>query len=318
LTISVCEDCKHFTYGCCKLEKRLVCVRSREKLLRQNALLANNTAPQGDNSIFPAVNPPPKTKHSRMHSESTKISSALNQPLNIVMLGASFAGLSIARAFLDTTLRQLRTTPNAPNYRLILISPSMHIYWNIDAPRALVALGLSSKMISSSRSNQASSATMGCRKLLSKGVPPRGTTMLVPSRLSFSAAQRRRSYTLNSALQVVPREGYRIIHSLQYQTHRGPRQYLTMLLSSRLDRPLTPTSSLHSSHTDTIAALMSIHSKLAAAKSIVVCGGETSGVETAGQLATYLNCSRRWPAGYLIANLKRIIILTSVACPPQR
>lgn len=64
---------------------------------------------------------------------------ASNEPLNIVVLGASFAGLSIAHHFLDHTLSRLRRTSVAPNYRLVVISPSTHIYWNIGAPRALVA-----------------------------------------------------------------------------------------------------------------------------------------------------------------------------------
>jgi NADH dehydrogenase FAD-containing subunit len=75
--------------------------------------------------------------------------------------------------------------------------------------------------------------------------------------------------------------------------------------------------SLHGPHTDTIAALTAIHSKLAAAKSIVVCGGGTSGIETAGQLATYLNYSRHWPVRRLIASPKKIILLTgSERCLP--
>jgi hypothetical protein len=115
---------------------------SREANYSENALLTANAATQaGDNCIFTAINPPPKG-HSRTASETTKLSSAMNQPLNIVVLGASFAGLSVAHAFLDTTLAQLRTTSTAPNYRLILVSPSTHIYWNIGTPRALVALGL--------------------------------------------------------------------------------------------------------------------------------------------------------------------------------
>ncbi|KAI7166180.1 hypothetical protein KC316_g7831 [Hortaea werneckii] len=64
------------------------------------------------------------------------------EPLNIAILGASFGGLSCAHHFLDYTISKLRTTSTAPNYRLIIISPSTHIYWNIGAPRALVGPGL--------------------------------------------------------------------------------------------------------------------------------------------------------------------------------
>jgi len=51
------------------------------------------------------------------------------EPLNIVILGASFGGLSCAHHFLDYTIEQLRKTTTAPNYRLVIVSPSTHIYW---------------------------------------------------------------------------------------------------------------------------------------------------------------------------------------------
>ena len=67
----------------------------------ENAFLTSNAAPQDDTN-FPAANPPPKSDHSRTASDGTNVTSALNQPLNIVVLGASFAGLSVGHAFLDT------------------------------------------------------------------------------------------------------------------------------------------------------------------------------------------------------------------------
>lgn len=62
------------------------------------------------------------------------------EPLNIVILGASFGGLSCAHHFLDYTITHLGKTSSAvTDYRLVIISPSTHIYWNIGAPRALVS-----------------------------------------------------------------------------------------------------------------------------------------------------------------------------------
>ena len=60
------------------------------------------------------------------------------EPLNIIILGASFAGLACAHHFLDHTINRLRVASSAPNYRLIIVSPSTHLYWNIGAPRVLV------------------------------------------------------------------------------------------------------------------------------------------------------------------------------------
>ena len=53
--------------------------------------------------------------------------------------------------------------------------------------------------------------------------------------------------------------------------------------------------SLHGTHLNTIGTLTAFHARAAAARSIVVCGGGPSGVECAGQLATYLNFSGRGP-----------------------
>ena len=60
---------------------------------------------------------------------SKPLSGTGSEPLNIVILGASFGGLSCAHHFLDYTIEQLRKTTTAPNYRLVIVSPSTHIYW---------------------------------------------------------------------------------------------------------------------------------------------------------------------------------------------
>ena len=64
------------------------------------------------------------------------------EPLNIVILGASFAGLSAAHNFLCKTVEQVSVTRSAVKYRVILVSPSTHLYWNIGAPRAIVSQAL--------------------------------------------------------------------------------------------------------------------------------------------------------------------------------
>jgi NADH dehydrogenase FAD-containing subunit len=241
----------------------------------------------------------------------------LNQPLNIVVLGASFAGLSIAHAFLDTTLAQLRTTSAAPNYRLILISPSTHIYWNIGAPRALVALGLIKQddlfipiepgfqrhkgrpytIIQGRALRWDSNARTVEVELLGSAAEKRYSQLS-----TTSSAQKRRSDNPLSPISDSPRTQIVPYHALIIAT--GSSAHSNLL-------------SLHGPHTDTIAALTAIHSKLAAAKSIVVCGGGTSGIETAGQLATYLNYSRHWPVRRLVASPKKIILLTgSARCLP--
>lgn len=76
--------------------------------------------------------------------------------------------------------------------------------------------------------------------------------------------------------------------------------------------------SLHGPHFNTLGALNSFHSRVAAAKSIVVCGAGSSGVETAGQLATYLNFRAHWPVRRLVKSPKRITLITgSERCLPR-
>ena len=279
----------------------------------ENALLTSNAATQGDTS-FPAANPPPKSDHLRTTSDGTTVASALNQPLNIVVLGASFAGLSVGHAFLDTTLAQLRTTSTAPNYRLILVSPSTHNYWNIGAPRALVALGLIKQddlfipiepgfqrhkglpytIIQGRAVTWDNSARTVEIELLSSTAEKRYSQLS-----TTSGAQKRRS---NDPLSDAPRTQTIPYHALILAT--GSSAHSNLL-------------SFHGPHTDTVAALTATHSKLAAAKSIIVCGGGTSGIETAGQLATYLNYTRHWPIRRLSASPKKTILLTgSSRCLP--
>jgi NADH dehydrogenase FAD-containing subunit len=281
----------------------------------ENAHLTSHASQgaQGDIS-FPAANPPPKSSnHMRTTSDGIKVDSALN-PLNIVVLGASFAGLSVGHAFLDTTLAQLRTTSTAPNYRLILVSPSTHIYWNIGAPRALVALGLIKQddlfipiepgfqrhkglpytIIQGRAVTWDNSARTIEIELLSTAAEKRYSQLS-----TTSGAQKRRS---NDPLSDAPRTQTIPYHALILAT--GSSAHSNLL-------------SLHGPHTDTVQALTSIHSKLAAAKSIIVCGGGTLGIETAGQLATYLNYARHWPIRRLKPSPKKIILITgSDRCLP--
>ena len=56
-----------------------------------------------------------------------------------MILGGSHSGLGVAHRFLDRNIDQLSTCEGAPSYRVILVSPSSHAYWNICAPRALVS-----------------------------------------------------------------------------------------------------------------------------------------------------------------------------------
>ncbi|RMY70274.1 hypothetical protein D0863_05901 [Hortaea werneckii] len=196
------------------------------------------------------------------------------EPLNIVILGASFGGLSCAHHFLDYTITKLRTTSTAPNYRLIIISPSTHIYWNIGAPRALVGPGLI-----------------------------KHEDAFIPIEPGF---HRHRGHQ------------FTIIQGECKTMDKDSRTVTIELIGSTAQRRAhSDLLSLHGPHLNTIGALNTFHSKVEGAKSIVVCGGGCSGVETAGQLATFLNYSSHFPVRRRIKTPKKIFLITgSDRCLP--
>jgi hypothetical protein len=48
--------------------------------------------------------------------------------LNIVVPHALYAGLVVAHCFPDDTFDHLHTSSESPNYRLVIVNPSMHLY----------------------------------------------------------------------------------------------------------------------------------------------------------------------------------------------
>lgn len=225
----------------------------------ENTALLNSSAASPDNNTFPAVNPPPKSSHTRTSSTTTKVSAVLNQPLNIVVLGASFAGLSVAHAFLDTTLPQLRTTSTAPNYRLILVSPSTPIYWNIGAPRALVALGLIKQGDLFIPIEPGFKRHKGLPYTIIQGRAAswNSNARTIELELLSSAAEKRYSQlytTANSEKRKSDNPLTPISDSPRTQTI--PYHALVLATGSSAQSNLL---SLHGPHTDTIAALTSLH-----------------------------------------------------------
>lgn len=270
-----------------------------------------------DNNDFPAMYPPPQ------HDTSTptgnpKATATAKQALNIVVLGASFAGLSISHAFLDETLSHLRTTSAAPEYRLILVSPSTHIYWNIGAPRALVALGLIKQEDLFIPIEPGFSRHKGQPYTIIQGraIGWDSDARTVEVELLSRDAEKRYSQLSSTSNEQKRKSDNPLTPKLDTcRTQTIPYHALVLATGTSAHSDLL---SLHGPHTDTIAALTAIHSKLAAAKSIIVCGGGTSGIETAGQLATYLNYTRHWPFRRAARNPKKIILLTgSTRCLPD-
>lgn len=121
--------------------------------------------------------------------------------------------------------------------------------------------------------------------------------------LMSSAAQKRCSQINKRASQQITPD--RELISPKVQT--VPYHALLMCTGSSAHSELL---SLHGPHLQTIGALNTFHAKIPNAKSIVVCGGGTSGVETAGQLAAWLNFTSHWPIKRRAKNPKQIILIT--------
>ncbi|KAL2350640.1 hypothetical protein BJ546DRAFT_382810 [Cryomyces antarcticus] len=251
--------------------------------------------------------------------------SEAEEPLNIVILGASFAGLSAAHHFFDIIAAKLGTGSAAPTYRVVVISPSTHIFWNIGAPRALVAPGLLphkdafvpiERGFRRHRGNQftfiqgwATSLDTSARTI-TVGL----TSAIATKRASQVSGHKRGASSTGSAGPKTP--------ATPSSSKRGSQQtipYHALILATG-SQAHSPLLSLHGPHEKTIDALDSFHARIPAAKSIVVCGGGPSGVETAGQLATYLNKNPSLP--FLVQNNsyhpKRITLITGNArCLPN-
>lgn len=211
------------------------------------------------------------------------------EPRNIIILGISFAGLSCAHHFLDHTIVHLCTTTQA-SYRLIIIGPSTHLHWNIAAPRALVAPGL------------------------------------IKHEATFIAVEpgfhrhRGHQFTIIQALciEMNPEERSVKVDCYNFEAMKRcafiqPKRYSNMPIKNLADLTKVQTLkyhaliictgnsahsdllSLHGSHLDTAESLSRFHTQLAQATSIVIGGGRCSGVEAAGQLASYLNHKHHFP-----------------------
>lgn len=238
-----------------------------------------------------------------------------SEPLNIVILGASYAGLSCAHHFLDHTINRLRTTKRAPNYRLVIVSLSTDLYWNIGAPRALVSPDLIKHedlflpIEPAFHRHRAHNFSIVQGEAI--GMDPSARTITIEC-IDNTAQKRATQINNRSSRQIRPASSAGLGPKMQTISYHA----LVMATGSSTHSSLL---SLHGPHLRTMGELTTIHARIAAAKSIIVCGGGCSGVETAGQLATYLNYSCHWPIKKRSKNAKRILLITGAdRCLPTQ
>ncbi|GAB7360672.1 hypothetical protein MBLNU230_g0551t1 [Neophaeotheca triangularis] len=245
-------------------------------------------------------------------------------PLNIVILGASYGGLSCAHHFLDETISRLESTTGAPTYRLVLISPSTHLYWNIGAPRALVKPGLMKEEDLFAPIEPGFHRHRGMPFLFIQGEAKKldPTTKTLTIECITNAERKRissvlRTETPSSTTTTNPSEPTPVLNEKgEYPNPKLCTLPYHAVICATGSSAHSDLLTLHGPHTSTIGALQSFHTRVSSARTILICGGGPSGVETASQLSTHYNHKTLSPLLPLRRRLpkesrKQIILVTS-------
>ncbi|KAH0548612.1 hypothetical protein GP486_007844 [Trichoglossum hirsutum] len=165
----------------------------------------------------------------------------------VVILGGSYVGIATAHGLLKNTL------PKIPDLKVVLISPSTHLYWNMAAPRAVLPNGFKSdEQVFQPIAPAFSKYPKGSFTLVegkAKSVDPEGHTVVV----STSSGEQTYSYD-----QLVVATGASFANGLPYKQA--------------------------GSHKEMLENLHDLRRKIADAQSIVLAGAGPTGVETAGEL----------------------------------
>jgi len=197
---------------------------------------------------------------------------------NILILGASFAGLSAAHYFLKHILPSLPKT--GASYHVYLVNPSTQFFWRPAAPRGLVQESLmpNSKMFLSipdgfkQYSQEVFTFVQGTATTMD---PARRTVTI-----SFP----------NSSQQTI------LYHALIIATGtKAPSAVLALHTTSEL----------------TQSALEAMRKRLPSAKNIVIAGGGPAGVETAGEIGQFLNGIAGWFSSRPAKPKAKITLVTS-------
>ncbi|CAO1597546.1 hypothetical protein XANCAGTX0491_001353 [Xanthoria calcicola] len=183
---------------------------------------------------------------------------------NIVVIGASYAGLGTAHYLLRHTIPALEkaTESDSTTYKLTLISATTHFYHKVGAPRFLVSPDLIP---------------------LSKAFLPiaDGFQSYPSSTFNLIIGE---AHSLNPTTQTIAiRKTYDSFSSSSSPPSTVVYNTLILATGASSDSPLW---SIPGSHDRTISALKSTQSALPTAKTVLVAGGGPAGVETAGEIAS--------------------------------
>ena len=181
----------------------------------------------------------------------------------IVILGASLAGLSSAHYFLKHVLPGLKSKGDS-SYHVTLIDSSTHFFWRISSPRGMV----SKQLMPDAKAflpiedgfKQYSASDFTFTQATATAWDPQSRTVTV------ELAGRGESSTLN---------------------------YHALILATGTRTP-TPLTSLQGDYTVSKQALDDMNKKIPNAKTIIVGGGGPAGVEIAGEIGQQLNGIAGW------------------------
>ncbi|KAL8686727.1 MAG: hypothetical protein Q9218_006904, partial [Villophora microphyllina] len=179
---------------------------------------------------------------------------------NLVVVGASYAGLGTAHYILKHTIPALEKASNdSTKYKLTLISATTHFYHKVGAPRILASPDLIP---------------------LSKAFLPieDGFTQYDADHFNLIIGEATSLDETQKTITVSPTYD---------STTNTPKQipYSTLVLATGASSE-SPLWHIPGSHEKTIAALKATQSALPNAKTVLIAGGGPAGSETAGEIAT--------------------------------
>ncbi|KAF2800725.1 FAD/NAD(P)-binding domain-containing protein [Melanomma pulvis-pyrius CBS 109.77] len=174
----------------------------------------------------------------------------------ILILGGSFAGIGAAHYALRHTIPQLPKKQGV-TYTVTLVNPSKDFYWRIAGPRAAVSKQL---------------------------IPP--SKYLYPIEPAFAYAKGTFNFVQGSAAHIDTAG-----HTVSVTTASGQQQsihYAALIIATGVTTP-SPLFTQTNNGSDLESTYNDFQKALSTAKHVVIGGGGPVGVETAGEIAEFLN-----------------------------
>ncbi|WPG99348.1 Hypothetical protein R9X50_00216200 [Acrodontium crateriforme] len=181
----------------------------------------------------------------------------MSETRNIVILGASFAGLGCAHYVAKHILPKLAASKDA-NYALHIVDPSSHFWWHNAAPRAIVSV----------KEMKHEDCFVPIRDAFKQYTNLQGSIIFHQGAAT----------ALDTETRMVTIKTHELSETLPYHA---------LVIATGVRSP-TPLTTFHGDYTTSQKALEEMNVKLASAKDIVIGGGGPIAVETAGEIATHL------------------------------